>query len=265
MTPPDWNMRRFDPDIEGMARECYENPTIKSEFTANGGMQGGGTGSRQAIVRQTGRTAWIKPARAAADNQSCVANEKIASDLAYKLGLPVAPVQIILEHGQADFPAIVVASYAASAQPRPWPVGQLGHLNEDQRRSLAGPLGAMRVFHAWIDDHDHDWNAGNALLDVIDEQTVRPIFIDYSFSLTRQWMPPAPPPARNWNSRNGPYQNLDGPTALAAIDQINQLALNDIEAIIKRVPEAVLSGAAGDALASGLFERRANLKGLLGF
>jgi hypothetical protein len=170
-------------------------------------------------------------------------------------------VQIILDHGQADFPAIVAASYQASEQPRPWTEG---HLNEAQRRSLAAPLGAMRVFHAWIDDHDHDWNPGNALIDVIDERTVRTIFIDYSFSLTRQWTPPTPPPARNWNSRNGPFKNLDPVAALAAIDRINQLALSDIEAIIYRVPEAILAHATGVGLARGLYERRAGLKGLLG-
>lgn len=251
--------RKFTPVVEEAARACFENPVISAPLTIEGALEGGGTSSRR--VRVNGLVGWAKPARIAPDNASCVVNEKIAHDLAFELGLPVAPTQIITDHGSSEFPPFVSVAYAATAQPRHWNDGML---NAPQAASVASALGAMRVFHAWIDDHDHDWNAGNALIEPLDADSARPVFIDYSFSLTREWRPPAPPPVRPWRARNGPYATMDLASADSAVERILALDVNKIELIIRRIPGVLLDRASAEALILGLADRRTDLRKIIG-
>ncbi len=263
MTPPDAKLfcRRFESHVEALAKRCADSPIVSETFVAEGNLEGGGTSSRRVKISSSGLTAWVKPARIAADNMSCVANEKIASDLAYKLGLPVAPVQIFRDHKVDGFPDIVVASYAASPQPRPW--GQVV-LSNQHKQDVAPALGAMLAFHAWIDDHDHSWSDANALCEILSAVEARPVFIDYSFSLTRQWKPPTPAPVRNWRMRPGPYSYADTGSMATAVDRIEQFAFNELQSIIARVPRDCLSVDTAAALATGLFERRLQLRQILG-
>jgi hypothetical protein len=256
-------LRQFEDHVEALARQCFETPILQDSFTVVGGLEGGGTSSCRVKINRSGLSAWAKPARIAADNLSCVVNEKIASDLAFRLGLPVAPVQIIQNCSVPGFPQNVAVSYAASPQARHW--GQV-FVPGQHAQLLAPRLGAILVFHAWIDDHDHNWHDGNALLEVLGPDKIRAVFIDYSFSLTRQWKPPALAPDRGtyWSQRVGPYAGLNVDTAKATLGAIQQLDVSEIEDIIKRVPTDCLSEAEAAALALGLHQRGADLTRLVG-
>ena len=255
-------LRHFETHIEALAQQCFDQPILDDTFIVEGMPEGGGTSSRRVRVAGTNQRAWAKPARIAPDNLNCVVNEKIASDLAFSLGLPVAPVQIIKRCTVPDFPPVVALSYSALPQPRQW--GQVS-VTHSQRKSLASVLGAMFAFHAWIDDHDHNWNDGNALLETSNDGSIRAVFIDYSFSLTRRWNPPAPAPDGRWGQRSGPYLNLDQDAAIATVEAIRQVALSELEDTIAHVPRDCLSEANASALAKGLHERGSTLRALLNF
>jgi hypothetical protein len=201
-------MRRFAPHIETLARRCFENPESQEAFTISGAPAGGATTAIPITINANGIRAYAKPARAATDNGACVAHEKIASDIGYKLGLPVAPVLLSRACTGTALPPIVALSYMALPQPRPW--GQVS-LSPDELTALRPVLAAMYAFHVWIDDHDHNWNV------------VRTVFIDYTFSLTHQWNPPAAAPVRPWHTMTGPYANTDFGALTAAIGKIERL------------------------------------------
>ena len=138
------------------------------------------------------------------------------------------------------------------------------HTLTPQELDLLRPaLASMRAFYCWIDDHDHDWSDGNALLERTSAGEIRAAFIDHSYSLTKAWNPPAPPLVRNWRTMNGPYAQSDIAAMTRIVEQIEQFPLTDLPDIIQKVPPDCLSAAGGDALAHALFDRREQLRGLL--
>jgi hypothetical protein len=252
--------RKFPQRVETLAQACFSEPIVETTFRTIGGLQGCGTASRQ-IEIVGAPMAWAKPARIGPDNSSDVAHEKIAHDLGFLLGLPVSPISIVTNHGNSDFPGIVAVSFSALAQGRQWDRGM--DLTQGQARSVASVLGAMRAFHAWIVDSDHDWNDGNAQIERLDENSAAVAFFDYAFSLTKFWRPPNDPPNLPWSSRNGPYASMDPAGALEIIELISKLPLDQIRFIICRLPKGLLAPDLAESLVIGLDKRRSALKGLL--
>ena len=118
--------------------------------------------------------AFIKP-RPDAPDPLTVAREKIAADLGYDLGLPVAPVVVKNPCDQWQRPSAV--SLVCLGAGRAWGTGT------DALRAQAAPaLEALRVFWTWIGDDDHKGHHEN-LLYAVENGVVKLSAIDHARSL----------------------------------------------------------------------------------
>jgi hypothetical protein len=254
--------RNFPADIEDLAKQCAADPLCTEEFEIIGTRAGGGSIAFPVRLKASGRLAWVKPAVAAGDNARTAAHEKIVADLAYALGFAIAPVALSRMTKGHGLPPIVALSFAALKQPKSWS-GVLATLTDTHKAALRPQLSAILALHCWIDDHDHDWNEGNALFECDSNGAARTVFFDYGHSLTHQWTPPAAAPVRDWKRRNGPYSYTEKSEIIHAIEPIGKLAVKDLEAIIKRIPPDCLAPDLGTHLITALDQRRAQLGTLL--
>ncbi len=254
--------RNFPANVDELAARCSANLICTEEFEIIGNHAGGGSIAFPVRLKGSGLLAWVKPAVAAGDNARTAAHEKIVADFAHALGFPVAPVMLSRMTKGHGLPLIVALSFATLKQPTPWN-GVAGILSDKHKAALRPQLSAMLALHCWIDDHDHDWNEGNALFECDADGTARTVFYDYGHSLTHQWNPPAAAPVRDWRRRQGPWSHAGQTEINDAIDLIAKLAVNDWRLIIERIPPDCLAPALGGHLITALIERRAHLANFL--
>jgi hypothetical protein len=253
--------RDFSNDVENNAAICASELFCDEEFEIIGSRAGGGSVAYPVRLKTSGRLAWAKPA-SVGGNEKTAAHEKIVADVGYKLKFPIAPVLLSKQTKAHGLPEIVALSFATLKQGRPWN-GVEATLADSHKTAIGRQLSAILSLHCWIDDHDHDWNEGNALFEGDAGGLGRTVFYDYGHALTHQWAPPAPAPVRDWTRRQGPYSHVQPPEIIHAIEQIEKLAVNDLEAIIKRIPSECLPPDLGSRLAAALDERRKQLRTLL--
>jgi hypothetical protein len=191
----------FDPHVEAHAATCLTNQISTEPFQVTGAAAGSGS-TAVPVKLQSGRSAYAKPARLQPGD---VARERLAFVLAHRLQLPVATVVISRESTglMLTLPPVVALSFEMLSQGRQW--GQFA-ASPAELNSLRSVFTAMHVFHAWIDDHDH-FGGSNMQCERMPDGSVRLSFYDYSFSLTHQWRPPAPPPHRGeWKNPPAPIR-----------------------------------------------------------
>lgn len=257
-----FQIRKFSADVDDLAKQCVSEPLCKEEFEIIGTRAGGGSIAFPVRLKGSGKLAWVKPAVAAGDNARTAAHEKIVADLALALDCPVAPVALSRQTKGHGLPTIVALSFATLKQPKPWNA-IIGIMTDAHKAALCPQLSSMLALHCWIDDHDHNWNDGNALFECDADGNARTVFFDYGHSLTHQWKPPAAAPVRDWKSRNGPWSLTEKSRIIHAVERIEKLAVNDLEAIIKGVPDDCLPPDLRKGLFTALVQRRTQLKTLL--
>src|SRR5580698_10122434 len=103
--------RRYDSHVEALSAECAQALLTDEPFAAIGTPVGGGTSAIPVKMQRSGLPAYVKPARIGPANGPDAAHEKIAADLGYRLGLPVAPVILSKSVAGAPLPPLVVVSY----------------------------------------------------------------------------------------------------------------------------------------------------------
>ena len=221
-----------------------------------------GTNSRPfEVTNQNNLRGVAKPGEGIADNILRAAHEKIASDLAYILGLPVAPV-ILWDRGesfarQADrFCAI---SAWAFSKPLEWQHYRPSATAEQTALAVKA-AGAMQVFDTWVaavdrkDDH--------VLVSDDENKTALSLaYIDYAFALSYEWTGAAaaqadPRPA--WPSGITACPIATN-SVVSAIETLDEQAIGDI---VKRVPSGYFLGNAQTATIENLLRRREQLRGL---
>jgi hypothetical protein len=270
--PPQWippkprplaaSIRNFTADVEEMAKEYAADVFCDEEFEIIGGRAGGGSIAFPVRLKTSGRLAWVKPAVAAGQNARTAAHEKIVADVGYALGFPVAPVALNERTKGHGLPEVVALSFATLKQPRPWN-GIKGALTNDHKAALSPQLAAILALHCLIDDHDHNWNEGNALFEIESGGAARTVFYDYGHSLTHEWTPPAAAPVRDWAARSEPYNIAENTHIIHAVELLERLAVKDLQAIITRIPVSCLAPDLGKHLITALDARRTQLKTLL--
>lgn len=257
-------LKNFPAQSEALAKRCASDLFCTEEFDVAGGRAGGGSGAFPVKVNGFVPPAWVKPASDAGDNARTAAHEKIVADIACALGFPVAPVMLstMTKGKPVPLPGTVALSFGVLTQPKPWN-GVAAIMNDDHKAALCPQMSAMFALHCWIDDHDHSWNEGNALFEIHADGTAATVFYDYGHSLTHQWAPPAAAPNRPWQQRQGPWNLAKVPDIIQAVELIEKLAINDLEAIIKRIPHDCLAPDLGSNLITALDERRTQLRNLM--
>ncbi len=259
-------LRRFSDDTESLARSWSLAPVTPMDWVidpapiANEGAEGG------FFVTSGHIRGYAKPRkRHAADPMSrpLAAYEKIVSDLAFLLRLPVPPVTLFL---RATAPGLEARHHAVSAVPfaghTSWrktleQPGMAAHV----RQFTAPVMSAMAAFDTWVHAHDHCNNPENLLVSPAGEAPAF-AFIDYGQSLLEKW-------------RAGGYKTefaaplYDGGTKMdfcalrAAVAAIETIPDASIRAIVERIPPEFLAPAHAQVIIEGLLYRRDHLRAAL--
>ncbi|WP_238208693.1 hypothetical protein [Methylobacterium marchantiae] len=187
------------------------------------------------------------------------AHEKIASDLAFDLGLPVPPL-VLWEDGAArravsrlPFTAAFKwdhARQAPSAVTRMMP-------------ALTQAASAMVAFDSWVENIDRI-NGGNMIVSLALPQGFGCAYIDYAFSLSHGW---GCAPANPTSIRRGPYPEeviVDGAILAETVFAIEKLPSTTIEEIVRRIPDAFMEEQRRENIVASLVTRRDQLRSSLG-
>jgi len=220
-----------------------------------------GTGESMSlhVTHETGLCGIAKPAFQ--DQIPRAAHEKIASDLAYEVGVPVPPV-LLWRNPAGGAPYAI--SLRAFAQPLTW--NQASHLTGDMH-FLSGCADAMAtgyVFHVWIGDSDHGGNEGNILIDAQSTFTNPAIaFIDHAFSMSQHWDAPEYPMS-HIGGYYMPYETLPKAAIAKAVEWVQNTATETIDGIVRRIPPQYLSENRGQLIVDCLTYRQRRIAEFFG-
>jgi hypothetical protein len=193
--------------------------------------------------------------------------EKIASDLAYELELPVPPVTLF---ERTNVPAGQARHHCVSAPPFPtlhrWDVTRANRSIMGAIRACAAPaMSAMVAFDTWLECEDHKNHPGNLLVTTGAGATpeIHLAWIDYAASLTNAWR------VRGCESSYAapmydPAVEADIATMSETIDAIRAIPDDTIQRIVARIPDTFLSQNDRYLIVRGLRYRRDHLRSILG-
>jgi hypothetical protein len=225
------------------------------------GISWGSNNAPVQVRRASGDLGVQKPGKPSPDNPYTAATEKIVSDLAYALGLPVPPATLWDRGSSAGAPRFVVVSAWAFNAPVNWGQAQAS-LSPDQRNFMIRAASAMVPFEMWIGAQDRQ-NDSNVLVDgAAPAGQAYAAWIDYAFALDHTWkgnLVPASVVAPMFP----PVGVADSPTMKTSADEIVNLEAAVIEAIVNRVPAEYLPRAVADNIIRNLIGGRAAVRALL--
>ena len=253
------DLRRFAPStraIDTVWSICHSTndawtPTGIAWKTNNGPLQ---------VSNAAGVLGVQKPGQDAVTNPHTAATEKIVSDLAHLVRLPVPPITL-WDRGEAAAPPRYVAVSAwAFDNALTWGQAEPG-LSPAQKTTLLPWASAMAPFESWIDAQDRQ-NEGNVLVGLDTAGSVLGAWIDYAFSLDFVWKGNHMP-----NCHVPPLYPALGiamtDVMIEVADRIVGVENAAIEGIVNRIPSSYLPRAAAENIIHNLQARRANVRALL--
>jgi hypothetical protein len=203
-----------------------------------------------------------KPGEVKNDRCLRAAHEKIVSDLAYVLGLPVPPV-VLWDRGETHVGERYTAISAwAFPKANEWQIVK-PRLKPAQIEDAKLVAGAMRAFDTWIAASDR--KGSHVLVSDDDvEDAISVAQIDYAFALSYEWcgvVRAQPDPRPPFPDGIG----FDRAACDEIADSIEKLEELRISEVVNRVPVEYYSAVAGakDVILSQLVRRRELLKGWL--
>ena len=177
--------RRFSDALEKTAEEWAEMTTSFDEWVNIGPY--GCSESRPFQVERTrdGLVGLAKPGVVKMDRIPRAAHEKIASDLAYHLDLPVPPV-VLWDRGESE-PAryVCISAWTFATQPFTWHQAK-NFLTDDEKEDARRIVSGMLAFEAWIAADDR--KADHVLVNIdSSNRKLQFAFIDYAYSMSKNW------------------------------------------------------------------------------
>lgn len=241
-----------------LAAQWSASAVTSDTWTLSGQVGDGVSGSFWA-TRSDGIQAVAKPAY----QQGVVPNaahERIAAELAYRIGVPVPPVQLWdAQQGRGLF----AVSAFPFRQPLTWRQAQ-GILTPTFRQNALPMLATGYVFHAWIADTDHANHDGNLLVDAeCTEDAPGVSFIDHAYSLSVGWQPgsAACQPLSTYYAAPSALP----PSVIAdTVGRIQAVTDQEIAAIVDAVPVAYLPTVTAQIIKQCLSQRRQELPAAFG-
>jgi hypothetical protein len=258
---PTISYRGFFSDLERTASEWIKEPVTKDSWKPNGKKFGGE--SQTLGVTNGTRNDVAKPGKKLDGGNTGIcyaAHEKIASDLAYHLGLPVPPV-VLWERTDASDAEHRWCSVSAWVFPGARKFGEVGTVPAENQGRAGAALSAMTAFDAWIGVEDR--NNDNLVIDG-DYKSSQPIAcLDYSWSLSKTWTKGNYPrsPISNYVQHFGGLSVRD--QKLMA-DRICDMEKTTISAIVNGIPETFLPLDRAGTIIEGLLNGQGTLHRLLG-
>jgi hypothetical protein len=220
------------------------------------------------------RRAYLKPIKRLDDHQerAVAAREKIASDLAYDLGLPVPPAVLVPHPGSPPLPGGAIVSLVMYPVQWAWEQVRFSNPSDDWLQALltkvfAESSAGMLVFDTWLGQSDHDDHPHNVVLgsDPKNPTDVRLVYLDFARSLGCEGI---------W--KNGawkdvvqvPFPKRVGETVTdyairSAISNVLTLQEETIRDVVHRIPDDYLDPGQKLTIADGLIGRRGLLEAAL--
>jgi hypothetical protein len=252
------SLRGFTAELEALASEWRSQIESTAAWSVIGKVP---RGQDAGVVVQAGELrGYAKPGRR--ESLCCrAAHEKIASDLAFDLGLPVPPV-LLWRRPKVAITDEEFTAISASAFVPIYAWEQVCHDPELGPRfgaALAPIACAMCPFDTWVGNTDRH-NGGNVVV-TMQPDGIRAAYIDYAYALSHDWA--RVPDARARVDAVRPYPTaapVDPQCARATIDRIEGLPQAQIELIVNRIPDEFLPDGAKSVIVDGLLERRGLLR-----
>lgn len=213
------------------------------------------------------RRAYVKP-RSRGGPRGRPAREKIASDLAFDLEVPVAPVVLVERHdaGTTEERHVCASLVMFPSQQPLWAVrralsqGGRSKLGEKARLTLSQDAARGIAFDTWVGQTDHHpRHPHNIILGWDQEQRSSFVFLDYEYAFGGSgggWRG-----ARSRDCAIAPFpdeflEDLDPSVLDEMVTRIEGISGAAIERVIARIPTAFLNDAQKDEVLEGLLARQ---------
>ncbi|WNG54452.1 hypothetical protein F0U59_06385 [Archangium gephyra] len=261
------NLRTFPPQVEQLARQWRGEVLTSSTWTQVGDVIEHFESEPFFVRSSEGAAGLAKPGTVEPPVHQLprAAHEKIASDLAFDLGLPVPPVLLWSRSG-AGPKQQRYASISTLAFPRANPWAMAAGLSSRLLPRLAAVASAMAVFDSWVANTDRQ-NDGNLLVsedDSVSPPVLRVAYLDFANSLAYRWGKGE----RWWKLEEGVacYPDgvpLDVQSMGLAIGEIERFPPATLREIVNRIPGSFLSEQHRTAIREGLSYRQSRIRGIM--
>lgn len=234
--------RAFPHSVETVAAAAIEKPFLHEAFEQLGPASPTYDGAFLVALPAQNLRAFAKPARNYEQAWRAVVHEKLASDLAYDLNLPVPPVHVLKSPLGTEYPAWLAISHIPFPQPRPLGDWQAVGMPEAYWHRCQPVATAMRVFYTWIHDTDHGGHPQNVLFGDPGMSQYELAFIDHSLSLlhTGAVRTELAPPVHSL------FANDDQDVVRMIVDRIEAIRQSRLEYLVSRLkplmPEGTVAG-----------------------
>lgn len=247
--------RIFDQVINTIADRWFDDPIQDIAFDKIGDYSPSLDGACEVKIAYD-RIAFLKPRETVADLQ--IANEKIASDIGYLIGLPVAPA-VIRPPDKTSGSRHTLLSLSCLKSSRHW-----SDVPPALTPDNVPALEALRVFWTWIGDLDHDGHPNNLLYEVRAGGSFQLVSIDHSF-IWGAYGDAIGDPLTSPVSRGYATQSHRSAAAArrATMDIIQELDFRKVQQVVDRLVDAVLTRNEAGRIAAWLVSRKAVLGRLL--
>jgi hypothetical protein len=254
-------LRGFSSELELLA-DVWSTSAMTTDSWNPTGKKWGTNSQPFEVSNQNNVRGVAKPGAVINDRCLRAAHEKIVSDLAYILGLPIPPV-VLWDRGEAHVGERYTAiSAMAFVKANEWQIARSG-VTPTQIKAAKCIAGAMRAFDTWIAASDrkgdHVLVSDDGAKDVIGIAQ-----IDYAFALSYEWcgvQRPQADPRPAFPDGIG----FDRATSDEIAENIEKLEEIRILEIVNRVPVEYFLALpeAKNVILSRLVSRRGSLKGWL--
>jgi hypothetical protein len=183
--------------------------------------------------------------------------EKLAYDLAGRVGVPVPEIRVGQVEGKAVTHAVSVAHGKESLDLQK--VRDSGGITAEHKAALAQASGLL-AFHAWLGTSD--LKDEHVLVSVDDHQVYSMAAIDFASAFA--WDATGGNPDANPTQPAGLVENVDKAVVLSAVQRIEGLNDDDIRQLVNNaMPPDVPPAAERDRVANGLIKRRGSIRGAM--
>jgi hypothetical protein len=259
------NVRCFLADVEAIAPD-WRRETLTTLAWSSPGNPGEAGGQAQGFfVRCGSLTGFAKPSRQPNEPAGApprAVHEKIASDLAFDLRLPIPPV--VLWHRNVSSPdqeTLCAVSLVPFQPAHKWGHVEATPVARDRIASVMGAAAsAMSVFDTWLDNRDRH-NGGNLLVhEGPATGNIHWAYIDYAYSMTYGWGQGAAPATA---AAVGRYPAQAAPEIKAVAEVLRAIETMEegkIRSVATRLSPDFLDAARAAIVTDGLIRRRTGLR-----
>jgi hypothetical protein len=259
------DIRRFRIDVETVADAWRKEMLTLLAWSSPGNPGQAGGQALGFFVKCGSLTGFAKPSKQANEPAGApprAAHEKIASDLAFDLRLPVPPVVMWRRQVSApDQEALCAVSLVPFEPAHKWQHVEATPAARDRvAGGLAAAASAMSVFDTWLDNRDRP-NGGNLLVNEdLATGTIHWAYIDYAYSMTYVWGQGAAPAVGSVVARYPVQAPADLVAVADTVQAIEAMQEDAIRLVATRLSPDFIDAARAATIADGLLRRRIELR-----